>query len=435
MRHASPPGSHKATTKPPQTRLRARTTATSAGDGAAAPPKRVVICGGGIVGAATAYYLATRKGVAPTLVERHEVAGAASGRAGGFLALDWNDSTPVGKLARKSYELHKELAAAFGAEAIGYRPLDTLSVSAAAAAAAAPGAARARARLDAPLPPWLDGAGVLRSGALGGRGTTAQVHPQKLTRALWGAAEAAGARLVRGAVKGVALDAARQVTGVEVEGAGTLPADAVLIAMGPWSGQAAAWLAACPAVGGQKAHSCVLRPASTAAAAAAAPAAGAGAGGGGVWSHAVFVSYRDASGETREPEIYPRPDGSCYVCGENSDAPLPDDPAAVAPDSDAAISRIREVAGALASELKTAELEAASACYLPITSDGLPFIGRVPGVRGAFIGAGHSCWGILNGPATGLALAELIADGAAASVNLAPFDPARGAGRHQYGAI
>jgi hypothetical protein len=44
--------------------------------------------------------------------------------------------------------------------------------------------------------------------------------------------------------------------------------------------------------------------------------------------------------------------------------------------------------------------------------------------------------GILNGPATGLALAELIADGAASSVNLAPFDPARGAGRqHQYGAI
>jgi glycine/D-amino acid oxidase-like deaminating enzyme len=54
-----------------------------------------VICGGGIVGAATAYYLSTLKGVAPTLVERHEVAGAASGRAGGFLALDWNDGSPV----------------------------------------------------------------------------------------------------------------------------------------------------------------------------------------------------------------------------------------------------------------------------------------------------------------------------------------------------
>ena len=56
---------------------------------------RVVICGAGIVGASIAYYLAQR-GVASTLVEREEVACAASGKAGGFLALDWNDSSPVG---------------------------------------------------------------------------------------------------------------------------------------------------------------------------------------------------------------------------------------------------------------------------------------------------------------------------------------------------
>ena len=32
---------------------------------------------------------------------------------------------------------------------------------------------------------------------------------------------------------------------------------------------------------------------------------------------------------------------------------------------------------------------------------------------------------MLNGPATGEAVAELIADGAARTVDLAPFDPAR----------
>jgi hypothetical protein len=32
---------------------------------------------------------------------------------------------------------------------------------------------------------------------------------------------------------------------------------------------------------------------------------------------------------------------------------------------------------------------------------------------------------MLNAPATGLALSELIADGAAAALDLAPFDPAR----------
>jgi glycine/D-amino acid oxidase-like deaminating enzyme len=39
--------------------------------------------------------------------------------------------------------------------------------------------------------------------------------------------------------------------------------------------------------------------------------------------------------------------------------------------------------------------------------------------------AGHGVWGILNAPATGEAMAELIADGAARTVDLRPFDPAR----------
>lgn len=39
--------------------------------------------------------------------------------------------------------------------------------------------------------------------------------------------------------------------------------------------------------------------------------------------------------------------------------------------------------------------------------------------------AGHSCWGILNAPATGEALAELVVDGKASSSSLAAFDPAR----------
>jgi glycine/D-amino acid oxidase-like deaminating enzyme len=64
------------------------------------------------------------------------------------------------------------------------------------------------------------------------------------------------------------------------------------------------------------------------------------------------------------------------------------------------------------------------ACYRPVTDDGLPLIGRVPGLRGAYVATGHGPWGMLNAPATGLALAELIADGAA-SLDLSPFDPAR----------
>ena len=60
-----------------------------------------------------------------------------------------------------------------------------------------------------------------------------------------------------------------------------------------------------------------------------------------------------------------------------------------------------------------------------MTQDGLPLIGAVPGLEGAYVATGHSVWGILNAPATGEAMAELIVDGAARTVDLAPFDPAR----------
>ena len=46
---------------------------------------------------------------------------------------------------------------------------------------------------------------------------------------------------------------------------------------------------------------------------------------------------------------------------------------------------------------------------------------------GCYVAAGHSCWGILLGPGTGEAMAELIAtgNGRTEHVDLGPFDPAR----------
>jgi len=48
------------------------------------------------------------------------------GKAGGFLALDWNDSSHVGALARTSYALHQQLAQQL--PGTGYRPVNTLQV-------------------------------------------------------------------------------------------------------------------------------------------------------------------------------------------------------------------------------------------------------------------------------------------------------------------
>jgi glycine/D-amino acid oxidase-like deaminating enzyme len=71
--------------------------------------KRIVICGGGAIGAAVAYFT-SRRGARPIVIERHEVAGAASGKSGGFLALDWCSGSPLDRLARRSFELHAELS-------------------------------------------------------------------------------------------------------------------------------------------------------------------------------------------------------------------------------------------------------------------------------------------------------------------------------------
>ncbi|MET3837927.1 FAD-dependent oxidoreductase [Bradyrhizobium sp. OAE829] len=69
---------------------------------------RVVICGGGVIGACIAYFL-SRRGIDVIVVERAEVAAAASGKAGGFLASDWCVGSPLDALTRRSFDLHAAL--------------------------------------------------------------------------------------------------------------------------------------------------------------------------------------------------------------------------------------------------------------------------------------------------------------------------------------
>ena len=69
----------------------------------------VLICGGGVIGASIAYFLSCR-GVKATVIEGTGLACAASGKSGGFLALDWCDGSPLAPLARRSFALHVGLA-------------------------------------------------------------------------------------------------------------------------------------------------------------------------------------------------------------------------------------------------------------------------------------------------------------------------------------
>ena len=266
---------------------------------------RVVICGGGVIGACTAYFLGLRQAEV-IVVERTGVACAASGKSGGFLALDWCDGSALGRLARRSFDLHAELAAKLdGGRRWGYRRLDTWSVLAGARRGAGGGRAVSG-------PAWL-GERALVQGRLGTQATTAQVHPARFTEAMLQAAIALGAELRLGCVTDVVRDAGRTTAaGVKVDGV-VLEADAVVIAMGPWSMAACQWLPL-PAVYGLKGNSVVYQT-----------------GEQGLGRRAVRRAD-DRSGTAHTPEVFPRADGTTYVCGLSSQQALPDDPADVAPD-------------------------------------------------------------------------------------------------------
>jgi len=351
---------------------------------------RVLICGGGVIGASIAYFLSCR-GVDATVIERTELGCAASGRAGGFLALDWCDGTPLQPLARRSFVLHAQLAEEIGTD-WGYRRLTTYG-----------GFVGSRRHSHAYNIDWL-ATKVSVHQRLGSTETTAQVHPKKFTAAMMKAAERRGATLRLGRVTGIARDRSGAIRGAEVDGE-TVDGDAVVIAMGPWSLLAAQWLPV-PAVYGLKGHSIVLET------------------GPRIPAEAVFLELRETSGALQAPELFPRSDGTTYVCAISSESSLPVDPAEVAPDA-GAVERLQTMCSELSPVFASAKVLARQACFRPITGDWLPLIGCVPGAEGAYIATGHSVWGILNAPATGEAMAELIVDGAAHTVDLSSFDPAR----------
>jgi glycine/D-amino acid oxidase-like deaminating enzyme len=345
----------------------------------------VVICGGGVIGACTAYYLA-RRGIAVTVVERAEVAAAASGKAGGFLACDWCAGSPLDALARRSFDLHASLPRELGAD-WAYQRMTSFS-------GVVPLGRSGRQRADLP---WLS-ADVAINGQLSTTETTAIVHPRKFTQGMMHAAERHGARLRLGQVTGL--------TGHSVEvGGERIAADAVVIAMGPWTLLASQWVRI-PPVFGMQSPSIVYDTAKD------------------VPAEALFLEYEQDDGSSVTVEVFPRADDSTHVTAFGAQTPLPMNPADVKPDPDA-LAKLQSACERLSPAFRADRIIARQACFRPVTQDGLPLIGKLPELDGVYIATGHSVWGILNAPATGEALAELIIDGAATTTGLDAFDPAR----------
>jgi glycine/D-amino acid oxidase-like deaminating enzyme len=386
--------------------------------------QQVVIAGGGIIGASSAYFLAQKFGLKPVVIEAGHAACSASGKAGGFLALDWCDGNALGPLARKSFALHAELAKTLPQET-GYRRCTTHSI------ALKLGSRPSNRKINS-LPTWVDGTEAVSASVIGNEESTGQVHPERLTKALLEEViKKGGVVREHTEIVGLKVNAeTRAIEGAYIKSTGTttnnndgnqevevefLPADSVILSLGVWSQSLQSILATtnCATLNtsifsGLKVHSMVLADPEQRTSA-----------------DALFLAYRGKSGGTLEPEIYPRPDGTVYVCGVSSEEALPQYAHEISAES-AAIKTLKEVATAVSSNFTNAKVLQEQSCFLPCTDDGLPLIGAVPGVdKGLYIATGHSCWGILNGPATGLGIAELIVEGKATSVDLTAFDPAR----------
>eukprot|EP00897_Mesotaenium_endlicherianum_P008973 jgi/Mesen1/8103/ME000435S07278 len=370
--------------------------------------RRAVVCGAGVIGVCTAYFL-SKTGVDVTIIEKSGVASAASGKAGGFLALDWC-SGPVAKLAQASFKLHEQLSEELKNDGFecGYRKVETLSLKVQESKDL-----NIKRSQKAGLPGWIDGP-IGTSGSIGNQQTTAQVHPKLFTQAVLDAAvKKHGVKLVMGEVQGIQVvdsvdgsGGGEKVAGVLVDGK-VVPADIAVVAMGPWSSRISL-VKQLTHISGLKANSIVLKPRDEAA----------------ITAHMLFLQYRTKEGKSLDPEIYPRPTGEVYVCGFSEDAEVPDDPLSILP-SKGAPEKLHHIASTVSSRLAEALIEAQQACFLPCSEDGNPVIGPIPGAAGAYVATGHSCWGILNAPATGASLAELIVDGSSRLVDLRPLYPAR----------
>lgn len=369
--------------------------------------KHIIIAGAGIIGTSTAYYLSKNFSdsiSAITLIDPSgKIAPAASGKAGGFLALDWNDYSSVGPLSRRSFDLHSQLADEFGKETIMYRRLTCASISVRNGGGVGnkpSGKKLAGVEWASDLNEDTDADGVaVGFRPLGDESTIAQVHPKMLCETLWKAVTENSfmeSKIVKEKVVDAVHDDNGNLIGVTLGDGTIVNGDRLLWATGPWT-----TIGNCMV--GVKYHS-VLIPTEK------------------VLTQSVFY---DGFGD---PEIYPRPDGTTYCCG------FPDAAVKVVEEPgkeevrqekvDEIVDAVRKCSGGKDGALGK-EPQLAQSCYLPTTIDNVPIMGEIEGKNGCFVASGHSCWGVLNGPGTGEAMASLIMTGESKHLNLSSFNPNR----------
>lgn len=437
--------------------------------------RHIVIVGAGIIGVCTAYYLTKHPNFNPathhiTILEGKRVAGGASGKAGGLLAM-WAFPQQIVPL---SFQLHQDLSDEYqGEENWDYRRLTTVSLEADVqnvkdddeAPSSAPSTTY---NLKVPPPKkkkkkmtpasadtnsseadyedhddidmelesneidagngsspttlphdlnWIRTNLVKDWSSLGGTDSTAQVHPYKFTHfLLLKAMESGAVDLILGKVTQLQFDDLGCAAGVSyVPTLDDEEAQKKAQEVHIHDAQQVVlcmgpWtsriLPDCP-ISGLRAHSITIKPST-----------------GTVSPYAIFTELKVDNNKYFSPEMYARKD-EVYVCGEG-------DTLVELPETTDAVQVVREkcdelyhYVSKLSPNLSRGHILKRQACYLPVlnvpTSSG-PLIGET-NVEGLFVASGHSCWGINNAPGTGKIMSELLLEGEAKSADISALDP------------
>ncbi len=353
-----------------------------------------LILGAGIAGLSVAWRL-LRSGQRVVVLERGEAGRESSWAGGGILSplLPWDYPESLTTLALRSMTAYApwvgDIEAAAGRHAeywrCGMLALDVAGVDQALAwctahGMAAEGAPSQSFTLSPALPPQ------------GGGGQTvwlpdvAQVRNPRLTAALRVAVEARGGRVVEHCAATGVRARGRRVTAVET-GAGTVPADSVVLAAGAWSGLGLAGLAGAPNVRPIRGQMLLfkLEP--------------------GVLE---TILYRNGL------YLIPRRDGHVLVGSTLEDAGF--DKA-----TDAATrARMHAAAAELLPALTSVQPVQHWAGLRPGAPDNIPIIDRHPDFDNVFVNTGHFRYGVTLAPASAELLAALI-DGTAPPLDPTPY--------------
>lgn len=360
---------------------------------------RVAVIGGGIAGFASAAFLA-RGGAQVTLFEREAIGAGASGRNSGSIQRPFE---PVmAALYDESLELHRMVAGEM--PEAGFRlpetPAGLLMVTRRPAVAHALGAhlAVTSPTLEIDV---VEGAELERLEPALAPGLAAvrvpigyPVVPALPTYAWAGWAEKLGVAVRVGKDARPVVDGAR-VTGVAAGGR-IEPVDAVVVAAGPWTADVVdptgAWRPI-TALWGIVVDVLLDRPPTHVIEEAEMDAA---LGTGGV--------AEDAGAAHEDPEETPQSSvivaagiaaiGSTFLTRE--------------PDPEAWTERILVRAMEFVPAIADAPIRETRACARPLSADGRPLIGAVPGIEGLFVCSGHGPWGISAAPASGRLVADLV---------------------------